>query len=519
MSDTVTTALTPWDYGLDGFWIDEELKDDYKGLPTADGAPASITLSNGLILTQFNGERYQDQFGDLWDLIFWDYPEYYTFVIGTPKDYGLLECTVKFFYEYGAGTLPTNITFSKFYSPLSNIVSLKIWFDTPTEDSPDKVVLRYAITNSDGLTTVWREGVSLKDWFTEYNNAYFKIIPSSTTFVPPTSEAATIVVGGDYSVSLFNSEDNALVTTYTDTTLSKTAEALFVVFTGYPNPYTSETGPTITVKDPTSDNTLCSASLPTGTYTATLTTSGLSRKLSLTNSSEEVQTLQWSNSAPAGKVINAIGNDSTVIIANSEQTVSISIDSDTTFYEEYVDLPTSSGTVVLYNNEADPRRLDKTNYLRLLGDITGTFRSDTNVVNPIFRFQGDSIDFNYVYISSLRRYYYVTGSTYIGNRLWEVSLQCDVLMTYREGITSCYAFVDRTEDSAYYNTMIVDSDIPFKQGQTVETHFINNGVFTSGVGQLVLTGFLVSPAEAAATTELQSLEIYETDESEVETDE
>lgn len=473
MSDTVTTAPTPWDYGLDGFWIDEELKDDYKGLPVSDGAPATITLSNGIFLTQFNGERYQDQFGDLWDLIFWDYPEYYTFVIGTPKDYGLLECSVNFAYEYGAGTLPTKITFSKFYSPLSNIVRLKIWFDTPTEDSPDKVVLRYTITNSDDITTVWREVVNLKDWFTEYNNAYFKIIPSSTTFVPPTSEAATIVVGGNYSVSLFNSEDNALVTTYTDTTLSKTANAYFVVFTGYPNPYTSETNPTLTIKYPTTDNTLGSITLDQGTYKATLTTVGLTRTLTLTNSSDEVQTLQWSNSLPAGRTIVGLSSSpdssSVVIPVGASTSTSITVDGDITLYEAS-EIVYTTQEIILLQNTADPIVVDKTNYLTKVRSIYGVFRTDVDIVSPSIRITVDTPNFNYVYIDQFKRYYYVTDATRTADGMWEFYLSCDVLMSFKSAILGCTAFVERNEYTT--NPDIIDTKIVMEQGQTVTDNVI-----------------------------------------------
>lgn len=463
MSDTVTTAPTPYDYGLDGFWLDEELKDDYKGLPTADGAPASITLSNGLVLTQFNGERYQDQFGDLWDLIFWDYPEYYTFVIGTPKDYSI----ATFEYVLGYADYEEIIEYSTTYpdkhpteQPSTYITQFDITLDSWK-------YFKFITTYSNGKTT------------TTYNPTYFYKAYESE---PETYSDILCNLGASSSAGgIYFKYGGTVKTSVTMEPLSSFSEGLTIILDNtatnkycyigmsillpMESPPTGDTNSTLTVKDPITDNTLGSITLASDTYKATLTTAGLTRTLTLTNSSEEVQTLQWSNSAPAGKVINAIGNDDTVIKANSEQTVSISLDGVITFYEEYVDLPTSSTTTVLYKNTADPITVDKTNYLTFVAELSGTFRSDVDVVHPTIRVQIETPDFNYAYIASLKRYYYVTSVTYVANGLWEVELSCDVLMSYKDAIENCSAFVERNEYKV--NPDIIDNKIVMKQGQTV----------------------------------------------------
>lgn len=175
--------------------------------------------------------------------------------------------------------------------------------------------------------------------------------------------------------------------------------------------------------------------------------------------------------------------------------------------------------ITLYSNTASDNRVDKTDYLTKIEDVSGVFRNDVDIVDPIVRVNIKTPEFNYAYIEDFNRYYYVVDTSHIANDLWEISLHCDVLMTYRFALLNCPVFVDRCESETLYNSLIVDDKLPLKQGQTVTTTFIDNDVYTDGTGQFVLTGLLVSIGDSVSATSLNiepGEEVDSTEQQEVE---
>lgn len=147
----------------------------------------------------------------------------------------------------------------------------------------------------------------------------------------------------------------------------------------------------------------------------------------------------------------------------------------------------------LYQNKAATERVDKTGYLTEIATISGVLRNDTSITKMTIALQYSTTpNFNYCYIAMFGRWYYVTDCRSIRDGLWEIDLSVDVLMTYKDSIYECKAFIDRNEN--IYNKMIVDSEVPLQQGQTVTTTFIDNDVYVTQ-GQYVLTGLLVTPGE------------------------
>lgn len=78
-----TTPPTPYDYDIGGLWVSQSEKDLYEGLPVANGLPDEIKLENGRVYKKNEVNRYvwEGEPDFQFDLIFWDYPDYYTFLI------------------------------------------------------------------------------------------------------------------------------------------------------------------------------------------------------------------------------------------------------------------------------------------------------------------------------------------------------------------------------------------------------------------------------------------------------
>ena len=149
--------------------------------------------------------------------------------------------------------------------------------------------------------------------------------------------------------------------------------------------------------------------------------------------------------------------------------------------------------ISFYNNTAETNRVDKTNYLTLISQINGNLREETSLTDLVITIQQNEVPtFNYAFIKSFNRYYYVTDIASVRNNLWEISLSVDVLMTYKEALLNCTGFIDRNEFE--YDPLIVDDKLPLKQGQTVKVDFLTNELFSDNVGYFsyVLQGLNLS---------------------------
>ena len=147
-----------------------------------------------------------------------------------------------------------------------------------------------------------------------------------------------------------------------------------------------------------------------------------------------------------------------------------------------------------YKSSAEQNRVDKTNFLTADMIISGVLREASSLIHPSITFTSDIIPtFNYVYIPIFNRYYYVTDITSIKNKLWQMSLTVDVLMTYKEALLACTGYIDRNENE--YNGLIPDGMISLEKGETIETAFVTNELFEDGHGTYVLQGLLVDAGD------------------------
>lgn len=102
-------------------------------------------------------------------------------------------------------------------------------------------------------------------------------------------------------------------------------------------------------------------------------------------------------------------------------------------------------TIILYQNTSAPNYVNKN--LTVVEELTGTLREPTSIVDPVITIERTSpVGFNYAQIPEFNRYYYVTGVSSVSNGLVSISLHCDVLMTYADGIKSCSAIIKRQEN-------------------------------------------------------------------------
>ena len=168
--------------------------------------------------------------------------------------------------------------------------------------------------------------------------------------------------------------------------------------------------------------------------------------------------------------------------------IEVNISTDFTFYEVYqrYQPPKTTFDLSLYQNTAETNRVDKSPYLSPVSTLSGALRERCSLVSPVLTIEYPKVpDFNYVYIEAFGRYYFVTGVVSVRYNLWEISLECDVLMTYKDKLLECEAFIDRNENT--FNPLIVDRRKVIEQGQNIIALTAENEVFGDTGSYIMVT--------------------------------
>lgn len=102
--------------------------------------------------------------------------------------------------------------------------------------------------------------------------------------------------------------------------------------------------------------------------------------------------------------------------------------------------------ITFYKTKSETNKINKT-----LSDaitLTGSFKDDTNIVNPIItvHYSADLLTRNYCYIPVFSRYYFVE-SIELKRDFFVIALSCDVLMSFKNDILSSKVRVVRSSSS------------------------------------------------------------------------
>lgn len=106
-------------------------------------------------------------------------------------------------------------------------------------------------------------------------------------------------------------------------------------------------------------------------------------------------------------------------------------------------------TITFYNYDGHPNTVNKV--LNEPHEYNGNLRQTFDVTRPQFSISAAyRPTYNYCYIPSLGRYYFVTEIQYAGNRKYDISLQVDVLKTYESEIMDATATVQESDTPQPY---------------------------------------------------------------------
>lgn len=137
---------------------------------------------------------------------------------------------------------------------------------------------------------------------------------------------------------------------------------------------------------------------------------------------------------------------------------------------------------ILYQNNSDERYVDKS-LVVLHDNVDVIFKDDSDIVHPTIRLNHTLTgNVNYVWLEDLGRYYFVRSKELIAGML-ELSLEVDVLSTYKDEIRAQNAIVSRNEFD--YNFYLEDKNWRLYSYMAERTIEFPSG-FTMGTQQFIL---------------------------------
>ena len=114
--------------------------------------------------------------------------------------------------------------------------------------------------------------------------------------------------------------------------------------------------------------------------------------------------------------------------------------------------------------------------------FTVNLKNDTSIQSPIFLLTGFDPSYNYVYVPSWGRYYFISDVVLGNTNLFEVHCTFDALASYKASIGAYTCFVERTSSPTYYNVDICDDalsveDVVESQTSAPTTLFSSTGCY------------------------------------------
>ena len=143
--------------------------------------------------------------------------------------------------------------------------------------------------------------------------------------------------------------------------------------------------------------------------------------------------------------------------------------------------------VTFYYNQSDSRVINKT--LTEGSTLSGELKSESSVMTPEILFDNDEVlRYNYCYIHEFQRYYSIENVTSVRTGLWNVSMSCDVLMSFRGDILNLRAVVSKQTLSEIGDEYIDDKSLVAENQLFSTVYNFDNGFNDEGTYILITAG-------------------------------
>lgn len=111
--------------------------------------------------------------------------------------------------------------------------------------------------------------------------------------------------------------------------------------------------------------------------------------------------------------------------------------------------------IIFYKVSDPPEKVTKT--LSSTHAVDGYLRDESDIMSPVIEVGEDISEYNYMYIQTWGRYYYINGCDVVRTGLFRVKgVKEDVLMSNASEIRAQRCIIDKTESSSLANMYIND---------------------------------------------------------------
>ena len=101
--------------------------------------------------------------------------------------------------------------------------------------------------------------------------------------------------------------------------------------------------------------------------------------------------------------------------------------------------------IILYENTSPKKKVVKK--LTRAKELEGNLMNECSVVSPTVLIEIDNLSqYNYMYIPVFHRYYFITNSTVVQNKIWRIEAHTDVLMSSKEDLLKNQCVVEKVEN-------------------------------------------------------------------------
>ena len=132
--------------------------------------------------------------------------------------------------------------------------------------------------------------------------------------------------------------------------------------------------------------------------------------------------------------------------------------------------------ILLYTNNSDSNVLNKDIVLQKQL-VCYANKENIDILSPnilLSYIDIKALNINYCYIKELNRYYYINSYKYEKNHLLKLTLQTDVLMTFRDNILLSSGVVKNTKNIQNYNSDFEVLDTSTEKIITFENNLFSN---------------------------------------------
>lgn len=145
----------------------------------------------------------------------------------------------------------------------------------------------------------------------------------------------------------------------------------------------------------------------------------------------------------------------------------------------------------LFTCNAERNRVNKGEYLQNRFVMDGAFRRSTSAMNIEIDVEKSNpviYKYNYMYIESFNRYYFIDEIISVRNNLWTIKATVDVLMSFKNDILSASVIVDKVENELVANLYLDDGSFVMDSRKYNEIKEFPSGLNENGEYILICAG-------------------------------